>query len=278
MAKVGRWMSLLALLIPTITGTIFTGVSIWNGSFGVEHVQIWVTTWIAITFGITLYYHRHVTHRSFQFSAVGKWTLRPLLAWGGALGLQGPPGWWCAIHRLHHRHSDEEGDVHSPYWPKQGPKGWAWAHFLWIPDTPRPERPTDLTKFDKVVSHIMSYIVLGPVSGALLSYWWSGDLLGIAWYLNAVFVSTCILTWAINSLCHLVGSRPHKTGDRSANIYVLGLLTGGESIHNGHHAHQRSPRFAHRWWELLFDTGYQALLIFYVLRLVHFSKMPSLRH
>ncbi|MBI1834063.1 MAG: acyl-CoA desaturase [Candidatus Andersenbacteria bacterium] len=272
--KLVGWASLLLLIGFTGGGFVAAIATVYDGTYQKHHVAISVATWFLATLGITLYYHRFVTHRSYRFSTVGKYVLRPFLAWFGLLSWQGPPKRWCAVHRHHHKHSDQDEDMHSPHAPYSKWWGALWAHTFWIPYAVPEEQPKDLDKFDRVMSRTEVYLLLGPGSGVVLSYL-LGGLVGIAWYLASVFVSTCILTWAINSLCHLVGSRDLETGDLSTNVLILGWLTGGEALHNGHHGFQKSPRFAHKPWEVPFDTGYLALRVFEFLGLVDTLKVPT---
>ena len=75
--------------------------------------------------GITLSYHRQLTHRSFE---TPKW-LEYILAFIGVLAIQGDPIEWCSGHRHHHAHCDKEGDPHSPY------DGLWWSHMGWMVDS-----------------------------------------------------------------------------------------------------------------------------------------------
>lgn len=74
--------------------------------------------------GITLSYHRQLSHRSFQ---TPKW-LEYALAYCGVLAVQGEPMEWVSSHRYHHLHTDTPLDPHSPY------EGFWWSHMGWLLD------------------------------------------------------------------------------------------------------------------------------------------------
>src|SRR6187549_991818 len=81
-----------------------------------------VLHWLAVGFGISLGYHRLHTHRGFKTSKAFEY----FLAVCGTLALEGGPIFWVATHRVHHQHSDRDGDPHSPR------EGTWWAHAGWI--------------------------------------------------------------------------------------------------------------------------------------------------
>ena len=74
--------------------------------------------------GITLSYHRQLSHRSFS---TPKW-LEYILAYCGVLAAQGDPIEWVSGHRYHHLHTDTPLDPHSPY------EGFFWSHLGWLLD------------------------------------------------------------------------------------------------------------------------------------------------
>src|SRR5256714_1017447 len=78
--------------------------------------------WLAIGFGISLGYHRLHTHRGYKTSRAFEY----FLAICGTLTLEGGPMFWVATHRIHHQHSDQDGDPHTPQ------DGGFWAHMGWI--------------------------------------------------------------------------------------------------------------------------------------------------
>ena len=77
---------------------------------------------LAINVGIGMGYHRLLTHRGYK---TPKW-VEYCLAVCGTLSLEGGPIFWVSTHRVHHKHSDKDGDPHTPN------DGTWWAHAGWI--------------------------------------------------------------------------------------------------------------------------------------------------
>jgi stearoyl-CoA desaturase (delta-9 desaturase) len=202
--------------------------------------------------GVTMGYHRLLTHRSFQTYRIVEYVLTLL----GSLAHQGGPLKWVAVHRIHHQHSDSEGDPHSPR------HGLCWAHMLWwMPKFPHLDNPAlyeryvaDLAK-DPMHRFFQRWHVLLPfMFGAFLFGvgQWAGGL-GWSWLVWGMFVRTSFLyhaTWLVNSATHLWGYRSYATRDDSTNLWWVAILTLGEGWHNNHHAFPRSARHGIRWWEI----------------------------
>jgi stearoyl-CoA desaturase (delta-9 desaturase) len=197
-------------------------------------------------------YHRLLTHRSFQTPKLVEYILTVL----GTLANQGGPLRWVAVHRIHHQHSDTEGDPHSPR------DGVWWAHLLWwMPYVPALDDPgryeryvVDLVK-DPVCCFLQRYHFLGSLvlAGLLLTLGEICGGVGLSWLVWGMFVRTTLLyhaTWLVNSAAHQWGYRSYATRDGSTNLWWVALLTLGEGWHNNHHAFPRSARHGLRWWEL----------------------------
>jgi len=215
-------------------------------------------SWISGGLGVCLGYHRLLTHGSFQ---TFRW-VRRLFGLLGTMAGEGPPITWVAVHRKHHRFSDQPGDPHSPH---DGP--W-WSHILWI--FPRPKSPQwenmmrtyarDLVKdpffrmLDK--TFLLWHIGLGAV--LLTLGWCCWDLrTGISLLVWGMFLRlTYVLhiTWLVNSASHMWGYRNYETKDDSRNLWWVGLLAFGEGWHNNHHAFPARAAHGHRWWE--FDSTF----------------------
>lgn len=204
--------------------------------------------------GITLGYHRLLTHHSYK-------TLRPvryLLTFLGACALQGGPISWVATHRLHHQLSDEEEDPHTPL------MSFLWSHVLWIFFRyPEFDRYEELRRYAKDLDRepMMRFFekydwlcvtALGVAlfsTGAAIGGWVFGVSL-VTW---ALFLRTVLVwhgTWLVNSATHLWGYQTYKTDDNSRNNWWVALISFGEGWHNNHHADQRSAAHGHRWWEI----------------------------
>lgn len=217
------------------------------------------------TLGINLCYHRLLTHRGFTCP---KW-LEHFFALLGVCCLQDTPARWVAIHRLHHQHSDEQPDPHSPL------VTFLWGHMGWLMVENR--QINNISMYDRYARDILKdpfylwferdlmwvwtniaqwgvFFLAGLGAGA----WMTGTLAGGLQFaasvlLWGVFVRTVLvwhITWSVNSLTHLWGYRNYETDENSRNNWFVGLVSNGEGWHNNHHADQRSARHGHRWWEL----------------------------
>jgi stearoyl-CoA desaturase (delta-9 desaturase) len=225
--------------------------------------------------GVTMGYHRLLTHRSFQTPKAVEYILSVL----GSLANQGGPLQWVATHRIHHAHSDHEGDPHSP---RDG--GW-WAHVLWL----MPFHPVldDRRRFLRYVPdlardpvhrvlegwHVLLPLLLAGLLFALGQAWGS---VGLSWLLWGIFVRTALLyhaTYLVNSATHMWGYRSHPTRDHSTNLWWVALLSLGEGWHNNHHAFPRSAQHGLRWWEL--DVTYLLIRSLGLLGLAKHIHVPG---
>ncbi|MFH7026584.1 MAG: acyl-CoA desaturase [Heteroscytonema crispum UTEX LB 1556] len=206
---------------------------------GVALLLYWVTGGL----GITLGFHRLVTHRSFQ---TPKW-LEYFLVFCGTLACQGGPIEWVGTHRLHHLHSDTGPDPHDSN------KGFWWSHIGWLiyrsPAQGEIPRFTKDIAEDPVYQFLQKYFILIQVAlGAalLLLGGWSFVVWGV--FVRIVWVYHC--TWLVNSATHKFGYRSYDAGDKSTNCWWVAVLVFGEGWHNNHHAFQYSARHGLEWWEI----------------------------
>lgn len=201
-------------------------------------------------FGITGGYHRYFSHRTYRTSRAFQFVMALL----GAASMQKGPLWWAAHHRRHHRHSDQEGDLHSP-----GRQGFFWAHVGWILSTEHDEtelqRVPDLAKFPELRWLDRWHAVPGVALAVAL--YLAGGAPALVWGFFVSTVACWHCTFMINSLTHMFGRRRYETKDDSRNSFILALLTLGEGWHNNHHYWQSSTRNGFRWWE--FDPTYYTL-------------------
>ncbi|MCP4941661.1 MAG: acyl-CoA desaturase [Planctomycetaceae bacterium] len=215
--------------------------------------------------GITIGYHRLLTHRGFTCPV---W-LERTLAILGMCNLQDSPARWVAIHRMHHQHSDKQPDPHSPL------VSFLWGHCGWVIcrhqelDTTRHyERYVrDLLRdpfylqlerrqgwFFVFVAHAIVLSAIGAGVGYLVSGGVASEAgrYAASWAVWGVAVRTVFVlhgTWSVNSLAHLFGYRNYETRDESTNNWLVALFSHGEGWHNNHHAEPRSAAHGHRWWE-----------------------------
>lgn len=220
----------------------------------------------AINVGIGMAYHRLLTHRGYK---VPRW-LEYFLTACGTMALEGGPIFWVATHRVHHQHSDHEGDPHTPN------DGTWWAHAGWIlsgralhsetallgryaPDLTRDRAQVWLSKY-----HWLPLTIAGVIQIALGAALSPGHRVvgALGMLLWGTFLRTTLglhATWLVNSATHLFGSRRFETRDDSRNSWWVALLTGGEGWHNNHHAHPVSARHGLAWYE--FDINYYGIWV-----------------
>ncbi len=237
-------------------------------ALGWHHVLDWrdlvlmCVLYVLPTLGITIGFHRLLTHRAFDAHRVTQYFFAVL----GSLAVQGPVIKWVADHRKHHAFSDRDGDPHSPH-TNHGPgllgtlRGLWHAHVGWLftsvglADARRYAR--DLVE-DPVMRAInrgfVGFVALTLLLPFAIGWLLTGSFIGALWALVwaglvRVFLSHHT-TWSVNSLCHFLGRRRFTTTDHSRNVAVLALPTLGEAWHNNHHAFPRSAFHGMRWWEL----------------------------
>jgi len=237
--------------------------------------------------GITLGYHRMLTHRAFDTYPV----IRAFWMMLGALSVQMSPLDWCATHRKHHALSDRPGDPHSPH--EYAPsfintiKGLWHAHSGWllttghIIKTDHNRYVPDLVK-DPVAQWIhrtwvplwyplafliptaISWWITGTSQGALMGFLWGGCA--------RVFLAQHS-TFSINSVCHVFGKRDYQTKDESRNNLICAIYSGGEGFHNNHHAFPSSARHGLEWWQ--FDLTWCVIRLMQLTGLAWNVKLPS---
>jgi len=237
--------------------------------FSWSAVAVGVGFYILTGFGITLAYHRLLTHRSLTVPKPVEYALTII----GALALQGGPIEWVAQHRAHHANTDRDGDPHDSH------KGMPWAHIEWLFRTnkdrvapeDRPRWAPDLVK-DPGMRAIEKYNVLLTVVLAAL-FFAIGGWSWVIWGIFARLVFTYHCTWLVNSASHAVGYQTFSTGDRSTNNWWVALLTFGEGWHNNHHAFPFSARHGLRWFEI--DPTWITIKAMTWFRLARNVKLPT---
>ena len=218
-----------------------------------------------VGFGVTVGFHRYFAHHAFKTS---RW-FQFLLAFAGSAALQKGLLWWVVHHRIHHRHSDEPGDPHSPvldgFWSAHA--GWLVSRDLLNPNL---EPVKDLTRFPELVWLDRLWALPGLlVAGACYAcLGWSGVVCSYCLTVAVAFQ----VTFAVNSVGHLFGSQRFNTGDGSRNNWLIGILALGEGWHNNHHRAPASARHGFAWYE--FDASYLFIRLLAGLGLVWDVKQP----
>jgi stearoyl-CoA desaturase (Delta-9 desaturase) len=255
--------NVVALVLP-IAAIVLATVLLWGRLVNWIDVTLLVVGYAATCLGITVGFHRLLTHRAFQTYPAVRYGLAIL----GTLAVEGSVIKWVSDHRKHHDFADEEGDPHSPH--EAGPgvlgglKGLWHAHVGWLFNTvgraDRRRYAADLLKdrgmrvidaaekplivASLAIPFLLGLLVKGTLTGALLTLVWGG--LARIFFLHHA-------TFSINSICHFFGRRRFATADRSTNVAWLSLPTFGESWHNNHHAFPTSAFHGLRRREL--DLG-----------------------
>lgn len=224
--------------------------------------------------GITLCFHRLLTHRSFK---TPKWFERFLILCG-CLAWQGSPISWIGTHRAHHAHSDQEGDPHTPQ------HGFNWAHVLWTFNKEEKFDPLDYCKDlqqDSFIMDLEKWFWLPQITLTLivydLGYIYGGWQTGISWILWGTAIRTVAVfhaTWFVNSASHTWGYRNYSdTKDNSRNLWWVAILSFGEGWHNNHHKFQTSAAHGLRWFEI--DPTYLIIKLLEKVKLASKIKLPK---
>lgn len=238
-------------------------------------------TYAVRVFALTGGYHRYFSHNAFRTGRVFQF----VLAFLGATAAQLGPLWWASHHRRHHAHSDTPADLHSPTL-----HGFFWSHLGWLfcrsATDPEYSNVQDFAKYPEIrwldrhtwVAYGSLALLLWGVGEGLRTArpeWGTSGLQFVAW---GFFVSTLLVyhvTFSINSLMHLFGSRRYATADTSRNNPVLAILSFGEGWHNNHHRYPVSARQGFRWWEI--DITYYVLRLLGAVGLVWEIREPPAR-
>jgi stearoyl-CoA desaturase (Delta-9 desaturase) len=253
-----RMANLTGVVLPFV-GVIAAIVLLWNRAVDLTDIGILVVSYLVTAIGVTVGFHRLLTHRAF---ATYPW-LERTFAVMGSLSVQGSVMDWVADHRKHHAHTDVEGDPHSPHVGHGSGLAGLWhAHTGWLMET---QGQADWRKYardlydDPAMRSIgRSFPLLAFVSlavptlagWALHNFTLSGALQGLVWGgLVRIFLVHHV-TWSVNSICHFFGTRRFEIEDRSTNVAWLSLLSLGESWHHNHHAFPRSATHGLRRWEV----------------------------
>lgn len=190
-------------------------------------------------FATSAFYHRQITHHSFEAPV---WLVRVGCLVACSAGQMGP-SWWKAHHLAHHAHTDTPLDPHSPHAPMEGWLGFLNAHCLWLLRNFIPQSlPSDIE--DDPVLYWIDRLHFVPFL-LLMSFTWY--FLGVS-YAAWLCLSTTVMfhsMCSLNSICHAFGSRPFSVYNKSTNNTLVAWLTLGEGWHNTHHALPNSPRFGY---------------------------------
>ncbi len=236
-------------------------------------------------FGITVGYHRLLTHQAFKCR---RWVLATLIIMGET-AIQGEPIFWAGKHLEHHSDTDGDTDPHSPHAYGTGftnvARGLAHAHMGWMyhnsPPNPklvgRMNSDSLLTWLNQrwwwfvvarfAITFLIGTAIAGPAVG----------LGSVIWCGVAAFM-TLHLTFAVNSVCHMWGKQPYmnKGTGMSKNNLIIGLLALGEGMHNNHHAFPSSAlQGLNNNFEKALDLSWWFIRVLIFLRLAWSPRIPT---
>ncbi|HZZ44070.1 MAG TPA: fatty acid desaturase [Tepidisphaeraceae bacterium] len=276
-------MAVAVGVIGPFVGLLAAVALLWGRGIG------WIDLWLLVgmysltVVGVTVGFHRLFTHKSFE---THPW-VRALLAIFGSMSIQGPVIKWCAIHRRHHQESDNEGDPHSPHLHGDGfvamLKGMWHAHVAWIfePDPENIQRSVKDLVADPILMWVNNWFALWVALGMIipaacgfaLTHSWYGALTGLLWGgLVRAFLMHHV-TWSINSVCHVWGTRPFDSQDHSRNNFPIAIISFGEGWHNNHHAFPTSARHGLKWWQI--DISYLFIRSMQLIGLAWNVRVPT---
>ncbi|HXD71442.1 MAG TPA: acyl-CoA desaturase [Gaiellales bacterium] len=277
-------IAMVVITVLPFIGLLLAVTMSWNEAVGPADLLLFFGLYVVCGFGITIGFHRMLTHRAFEAIA----PLKAALLVAGSLAIQGPAIDWAVDHRTHHAFSDKEGDPHSPHhgfsssiWGRL--RGLGHAHVGWMFDHSRSdvERYAKDLLQDRLVVTISRLFPLWVVLsfaipfalGGLITRSWTGAVTGLIWGGLVRLFFNHHVTWSVNSICHVFGRRPFAASDRSTNNWVLALPSLGEAWHHNHHVFPTSAFHGLGWRQV--DLSGLVIATWEKLGLVRNVRRPS---
>jgi stearoyl-CoA desaturase (delta-9 desaturase) len=243
-------------------------------------IAVFVVAYVVNTTTITVFYHRGFAHRAIVMKP---WLERFVSRYGNWLTGLDPKGWVC-MHRLHHAHSDAEGDPHSPvrsgFFRLLHTQLQAYNKILIGLHRNMDPYASTVRDLEFPISWLnrkriwwLPYVVhfaIGLTLGAAGGMW----LLGAAYFFG--IMSHPIEGWLVNSFGHAIGGRNFDTDDNSRNNNLIAWLIMGEGYQNNHHRYPSSAKFSYRWWEI--DLGWAMCRFLHAIgfiRIQHQKLIPA---
>lgn len=266
---------LVAYVILAVESTIIFGADGIFEDFFKENVALKIVglliglAHITIT-AMSLSFHRHHTHGGVWISKVVDYPMQIWLWMTTSMSKLD----WVSVHAYHHAYSDQPEDVHSPkqygFWKVFFLGAFMYTKAKNQPDVLKIRRKLPQNGFEKFLAEnlylgpalwvLMLTIFFGPFYGALLSF-------------GTFIISPLFAVGGVNAMAHCFGYRNYNTSDVSTNcgfLVPLNFIICGELDHNNHHAHPKSARFSHRWYE--FDIG------FVYLKMLELFGLAKIKH
>ena len=248
-------IALVGVIVPLL-GVGYAIWLLWERLVTWNDIAILAGMYFFTALGITIGYHRMLTHRSFAAHPIVRFFFLML----GSMAVEGPALDWASIHIKHHANTDTEDDPHSPL------DGFFHAHIGWFISgfLAEPDIYGTWLRKDRMVMFMSKTFFIWGALGFVIAYL-LGGWTGVLWGGLVRLFLTHHVTWSVNSVCHTFGRRAFDTDDHSRNQWLVGLLAFGEGWHNNHHAFPRSAFHGLRWWQ--FD------LSAYIIRLLEWSGL-----
>jgi stearoyl-CoA desaturase (delta-9 desaturase) len=255
-----RFLTGLITALP-MAALLVVAWQLWSDLLFWSDLIVFAIMYVLTGLGVTVGFHRHLTHRSFK----AKRPVRAALAVLGSAAIEGPVISWVADHRKHHAFSDQPGDPHSPHVDhgqglKGALRGLLHAHVGWLfihTQRGRRDRYAPDLLADPTIRYIDRTFFVWAVGGLVAAFalgWLIGGsvatgLTGLLWGGAVRMLVLHHVTYSINSLCHFFGRRSYETRDESRNLTWLAPFSFGEAWHNNHHAFPTSAIHGLRRWQ-----------------------------
>lgn len=240
------------LVFSVLTLIALVGTPLWALIYGFDWVEIAAAIFLFYFTGmsITAGYHRLWSHKTYNAHPI----VRFILAVGGAMTLQNSILHWSSDHRVHHKHVDV--DDADPY---SASKGFWFSHIGWMLREYQATRYADYSNCkdlqqDKIVmwqhKYYLPIVLVSNFGICTLLGWLNGNILGMILLAGVTrLVLVHHVTFFINSLAHIWGSRPFTDKNSARDNGILAFFTFGEGYHNFHHIFEYDYRNGVKWWQ-----------------------------
>ncbi len=241
-----NWVSIIYLLsIPLLSIALFPW-ALSRGLFTWPIIIYALVHYAVDCMSITVGYHRLISHKAYEAHPV----VKAIMLFTGAGAIQNSALIWAKDHRVHHREVDTDNDPYSIN------KGFWYAHFLWMFENlpvDLAKVPPDLRKDKLIMLQHKYYLPIAIVAGFLVPMLMGYLLVGsiaAGFYVGAILrlLVSGHCTFAINSVAHILGTRPFSLTCTARDNWFLSLLTFGEGYHNYHHRFQADYRNGLVWY------------------------------
>jgi stearoyl-CoA desaturase (delta-9 desaturase) len=241
-----NWLNMVFILGTLLVALVGTPWYLIKVGLGWPEAATFVVIWLLVGLSVTAGYHRLFSHKTFQAA----WPVRLFFLVFGAGALENSVLNWSADHRIHHAHVDHDRD------PYNITKGFWWAHMGWIffKNEPIPRSVVRDLEEDPLVRWQAKYyaliglsvalgipLIVGLLTGRVLGCLLIGGVLRIVVSHHGTFF--------INSLCHMVGSRPYSQEHSARDSPIMAVLAFGEGYHNYHHSFPFDYRNGVKVWQ-----------------------------